>query len=339
MAHIIAAPNEYMVPFPSHVSISKIQFCKVAGSRLMVASGWDGTVRIFNIGGIGQADERRFYYHGKPVLCCTFADNTRVVSGGLDQIVKVVDLESGKEQNIGIHSQGIRCMEYDSLGGLIVSGSWDGTVKLWDARDSIPCVRHTQTLSEKVYAMDVLGNKVIVGTKDRKVYLFDTRKMDTPEQVRESPLKYQTRALAFFPSGDAFVVSSIEGRVAVEYIDQAPEVQKKKYAFKCHRVKEEDGTEFIYPVNAIAFHPVHGTFATGGSDSMVNIWDPFNRKRLVQLHKFNTSITSLSFNSDGSQLAIASSYAYEHEATPSPLPDNLITIRQISDCESRPKTM
>jgi len=50
------------------------------------------------------------------------------------------------------------------------------------------------------------------------------------------------------------VLSSIEGRVAVEYFDPSPEAQQKKFAFKCHRVKE-DGQDTIYPVNAIAFHP------------------------------------------------------------------------------------
>lgn len=44
--------------------------------------------------------------------------------------------------------------------------------------------------------------------------------------------------------------------------DPSPEVQKKKYAFKCHRVKEGD-KETIYPVIAIAFHQGYNTFATG----------------------------------------------------------------------------
>lgn len=57
--------------------------------------------------------------------------------------------------------------------------------------------------------------------------------------------------LSFYTLG--YVLSSIEGRVAVEYFDPSLEVQKKKYAFKCHRVKTE-GIEYIYPVNAISFH-------------------------------------------------------------------------------------
>lgn len=40
-------------------------------------------------------------------------------------------------------------------------------------------------------------------------------------------------------------------------------LQAKKYAFKCHR-RSENGRDTVYPVNAIAFHPLYGTFATGG---------------------------------------------------------------------------
>jgi len=51
-----------------------------------------------------------------------------------------------------------------------------------------------------------------------------------------------------------YVLSSIEGRVSVEYFDPSPEIQSKKYAFKCHRGKEGE-TEVVYPVNSVAFHP------------------------------------------------------------------------------------
>ena len=53
-----------------------------------------------------------------------------------------------------------------------------------------------------------------------------------------------------------YALGSIEGRVAVEYIDPSPESQKRKFAFKCHRLKNEGGQDTIYPVNALAFHPM-----------------------------------------------------------------------------------
>lgn len=78
--------------------------------------------------------------------------------------------------------------------------------------------------SDKVYALDVVDNRAVVGTKDRRVMVWDVRNMKSALQTRESPLKFQTRAIRCFPSGEAFVLSSIEGRVAVEYFDQDPEV-------------------------------------------------------------------------------------------------------------------
>jgi len=134
-----------------------------------------------------------------------------------------------------------------------------------------------------------------------------------PNQSYFALFQFQTRCIKCFPSGEAFVLASIEGRVAVEYFDMDPEVQKGKvckhmltllwfsqYAFKCHRVKDEV-CELIYPVNAIAFNPVHRTFATGGSDAIVNMWDPFNRKRFRIGYFLKYSIFPGSANSANSR--------------------------------------
>ena len=97
------------------------------------------------------------------------------------------------------------------------------------------------------------------------------------------------------------------------------------------------GIEYIYPVNAISFHRDFNTFATGGSDGLVNIWDGQNKKRLCQFHKYPTSIASLAFSNDGSVLAIASSYMHEHEEPPEGTPEDTIYIRYVSDQETKPK--
>lgn len=73
----------------------------------------------------------------------------------------------------------------------------------------------------------------------------------------------------------------------------------------------------------------------GGSDGFVNIWDPFNKKRLCQFHRYPTSIASLAFNNDGTMLAIASSYM--HEKGDISHPEDAIFIRQVTDAETKPK--
>lgn len=55
------------------------------------------------------------------------------------------------------------------------------------------------------------------------------------------------------PAG--YATASVEGRIAVEYVDPAPEIQDKKYAFKCHRQTIDD-VDHVWAVNALAFHPL-----------------------------------------------------------------------------------
>ena len=56
----------------------------------------------------------------------------------------------------------------------------------------------------------------------------------------------------------------------------------------------------------------YGTFATGGGDGHVNIWDGKNKKRICQFPPYKTSISSLDFNSTGNLLAVAASYNWQY---------------------------
>jgi hypothetical protein len=60
----------------------------------------------------------------------------------------------------------------------------------------------TYNQPERVYAMDVADHKLVVGTAGRHVFIYDVRNMAETMQRRESSLKYQTRAISCFPSGE-----------------------------------------------------------------------------------------------------------------------------------------
>ncbi|XP_058436708.1 mitotic checkpoint protein BUB3 isoform X1 [Marmota monax] len=320
--------NEFKLNQPPEDGISSVKFSPNTSQFLLVSS-WDTSVRLYDV----PANSMRLkYQHTGAVLDCAFYDPTHAWSGGLDHQLKMHDLNTDQENLVGTHDAPIRCVEYCPEVNVMVTGSWDQTVKLWDPRT--PCNAGTFSQPEKVYTLSVSGDRLIVGTAGRRVLVWDLRNMGYVQQRRESSLKYQTRCIRAFPNKQGYVLSSIEGRVAVEYLDPSPEVQKKKYAFKCHRLKENN-IEQIYPVNAISFHNIHNTFATGGSDGFVNIWDPFNKKRLCQFHRYPTSIASLAFSNDGTTLAIASSYMYEMDDTEHP--EDGIFIRQVTDAETKPK--
>ena len=123
-----------------------------------------------------------------------------------------------------------------------------------------------------------------------------------------------TRAVACMPNDDGYASSSIEGRVAVEWFDPSTESQARKYAFKCHRQPdpEAEGTDIVYPVNALAFHPVHGTFASGGGDGVVALWDATAKRRIRQYQRFPASIAAIAFSCDGKFMAVGVCPGFEN---------------------------
>lgn len=301
-------------------------------NQFVAASSWDGTVRFYDL---QHNAMRHKFTQDSPVLDLAFMDIVHLVSGSLDGKLKLFDVNTRAETEVGNHEAAIRCVDYaESVNG-ILTGSWDKTIKLWDMREK-QCVGTYEQSNGKVYSMSVNEEKIVVATSERKVLIWDLRKMGEYMMKRESSLKYQTRCIRLFPNKEGYVMSSIEGRVAVEYLDPNPEVQKRKFAFKCHR-NRENNIEHIYPVNAISFHNVYSTFATGGSDCLVNIWDGFNKKRLCQFHQYDTSISSLHFSHDGSTLAIACSFMGEIENGPDNTPLPVIYVRYVTDQETKQK--
>ncbi|GJP31618.1 hypothetical protein CLOM_g14475 [Closterium sp. NIES-68] len=120
----------------------------------------------------------------------------------------------------------------------------------------------------------------------------------------------------------------------MEFFDPAEAAQAKKYAFKCHR-RSEGGRDTVFPVNTIAFHPIYGTFGTGGCDRCREHLDGNNKKRLYQYAKYPTSIAALSFSRDGRLLAVAASYTFEMGDIPHER--DTIYIRNVNDAEVKPK--
>jgi cell cycle arrest protein BUB3 len=248
--------SEIQIEQPPSDAISNVRFSTTTSQYLLVSS-WDASVRLYDI----EANKlKHSYNHSLAVLDCYYKDMNQSYSGGLDKTLKYYDFTSQKETILGSHDQAIKCVHYSHSLNLIITGSWDKYVKLWDPR--APKFVGAYEQPDKVYTLDTCDNKLVVGTANRKIKIWDLKNMENAE-LRESNLKFQTRAIRCFPNKSGYVVSCIEGRVGIEYFDS--DIQVKKYAFKCHRTKE-NGTEIIYPVNAIAFHNVYNTFATGGSD-------------------------------------------------------------------------
>lgn len=207
----------------------------------------------------------------------------------------------------------------------MISAAWDSTLHIHPATDATWSTA-TINLPAKPFSLSVSSSKLVVAMASRALHIYDLEtlakecandsnslqsRLDIePWQRRESSLKFMTRAVDCMPNDEGYASSSIEGRVAVEWFDPSNESQARKYAFKCHRQPIDD-TDVVYPVNALAFHPVHGSFATGGGDGVVAVWDALAKRRIRIYPKLPSSVASMSFSSNGKYLATAISPGFE----------------------------
>ncbi|ODV95329.1 hypothetical protein PACTADRAFT_50064 [Pachysolen tannophilus NRRL Y-2460] len=258
----------------------------------------------------GTTQGRALYEHEAPVLSTRWsADGTKVISGGCDKAVRLYDIQSGQQQQIGIHDAPVKSVRYvevtNSNQPVVVSGSWDKTLKYWDMRTPQPIA--TINLPERVYAMDSSQKLLVVGTAERHVIIIDLNNPQAIFKQTMSPLKWQTRTICCYPQGNGYALGSIEGRCAIQYVDEQDEANKAGFSFKCHRdIKQRES--IIYSLNSISFHPIYGTFCTASSDGTFNFWDKDARHRLKGFPNCKATISTTAFNRNGSIFAYALSY-------------------------------
>ncbi|KAH7061439.1 WD40-repeat-containing domain protein [Macrophomina phaseolina] len=325
---------------PPSDSISEIAFSPSAD--ILAASSWDGGVYVWQIDGSGQSQAAASFKFDAPALCCTWAkDGSCVIGAGADKTAKRLDLGgSPTPVVVAQHDHPIRSIRTTNISGtnVLVTGSWDHHVKYWDVRASnVQPVIDVQA-QERIYTMDVKDKLLVVGTADRYINIINLDNPNTFYKSMQSPLKWQTRVVSCFTDATGFAVGSIEGRCAIQYVEDKD--SSSNFSFKCHRQTDNTQRDVakVYSVNAISFHPQHGTFSTAGSDGTFHFWDKDAKHRLKGYPEVGGPITSTAFNASGSIFAYAVSYdwskGYAHNNQSIPTKIMLHPI-QTDECKPR----
>ncbi|CAF0753049.1 unnamed protein product [Didymodactylos carnosus] len=335
--------KDFELAYPPEDSISCMKFSpSTIPQTYLIASSWANDIRCWELQQNGQSVPKAMQKHDAPILsCCWSDDGSKVFTASCDRTAKMWDLQSNSFTQIAQHDQPIRTIHYIQRPtyNCVMTGSWDKTVRFWDTRQSTP-LKQIQ-LNERVYAADVFGPMAVITTADRSIHVYSLDNQPTEYKKIETLLKYQHRCVSIFtdknrnPNG--FAIGSIEGRVAIMYVDTTN--PNDNFTFKCHRSNPStNNVQDIYAVNDIAFHPIHGTLATVGSDGKYSFWDKDDRTKLKTSDTINDqSITCCAFDSRGQVFAYASSYDWHkgHEGN-SQQKKNMIYFRSCFD-EMKPK--
>ena len=353
-----AASTDVELSQPPSDAVSCMKFSPPSVPQTyLIASSWANDIRCWEIQPNGQSLLKATHTHDGPVLSCCWADDgSRVFTASGDKTAKMWDLQSNAFFQIGQHDQAIRTIHYIQRPSYscVMTGSWDRTgtvaeptavspfvprsilVKFWDTRQPKPLKEIT--LNERVYAADTFGPMAVITTADRAIQVYSLDQGPTEFKKFDSLLKYQHRCVSIFtdksrnPTG--FAIGSIEGRVAIMYVD-ARNPATDNFTFKCHRSNPATpaNVQDIYAVNDIAFHPVHCTLATVGSDGRYSYWDKDGRTKLKTSEPINDqSLTCCAVDARGQLFAYASSYDWHkgHESN-AQTKKNVIFLRQCFD--------
>ncbi|XP_018655175.1 mRNA export protein rae1-related [Schistosoma mansoni] len=309
-----AAQKTAEVQSPPGDTVSCLRFSPESmQTTFLAATSWDNRIRIWEVQANGSTIPKAEQMHQGPVFgACWSTDGSKLFSVSADKTAQMWDLGSNTFTQVGVHDAPVKTAHFITAPNYscLMTGSWDKRLRFWDTRQSQPILN--LDLPERIYCADVHYPLALVGTAGRQIFVYNLENGPTQFSQLESPLKFQSRCISIFmdkqkqnPSG--FALGSIEGRVAIQYLN--PTTPKDNFTFKCHRSNAPvNGYHEIFAVNDMAFHPVHGTLATVGSDGCYSFWDKDARTKLHSSDSPDQPLTCCVFDPKGQVFCYASGY-------------------------------
>ena len=187
------------------------------------------------------------------------------------------------------HTAEVLSVSFSRDGTLLASGSWDGTVKLWDmaTRQSFTTLdEHTSGVSSVSFSRD--GTLLASGSHDRTVKLWDVATQQSITTLDEHT--GEVSSVSFSRDGTLLASGSWDG--TVKLWDMAT---RQNIATFPHTAE----------VLSVSFSRDGTLLASGSWDGTVKLWDMATRQNIATL-PHTAGVFSVSFSHDGTLLASGS---------------------------------
>jgi WD40 repeat protein len=187
------------------------------------------------------------------------------------------------------HRDQIRAIAMHPDSGILVSASFDGTIKLWLLPDGTPITtfeKHTKRITAVAVSDD--GMTIASGGYDRHVRLWSLSDGEELHQFQRQPDTIQ--AVVFVPQKPMII--SATGTAVKLWSTQSG----KLIAALPHRFKS---------IRSLAISPDGSVLAVGSLSGTMELWNPFSRKRIWQTSYQLDGTTSVCFSPNGTTLVCA----------------------------------
>ncbi|KIM23596.1 hypothetical protein M408DRAFT_332227, partial [Serendipita vermifera MAFF 305830] len=355
-------------PFEGHTNLVDSVAFSPNGRRIVSGSA-DQTVRIWDAE-MGEAVARPFEGHTAWISSVAFSpDGRRIVSGSDNKTVRVWNAEMGGitpflelkfgpfqlslgpwlakrvRKKVAVnsfegHTHSVRSVAFSRDGRRIASGSWDKTIRVWDAETGEvvagPLQGHTDSVHSVVFSPD--GQCIVSVSSGRTVQV----QVWNPETGRVVVSQFENLSellepVVLSPNGPWFVSGSHNRMIRVWNAETGEVVAGPFQLYiNCHislalspdgrhvasgstdetiRVwNAETGEAVALPfeghndwVTSVAFSPNGRRIASGSRDTTIRVWDTETGKVIADPFEGHTDgLTSVAFSGDGRRIVSAS---------------------------------
>ena len=228
--------------------------------------------------------------HGSPVQSVTFSpvDNSIVASAGGHNTIKLWNWRENTVKDLMAHKDKVNSVVFSPDGKLLVSGSEDSTIKIWDVsqwetietREPI-----TVRMFSPVHTVVFHPDGQLIATSGRHAKL-----LDTTNQAEIATLQHDDWVWTVAFSGDGSYLATDDG---VGTTVKVWNIQQKQIT----TILEGHTSD----INFVKFSPANQTLASSAWDGEIKLWSTSNWEPLGTLHTNGTA--ALDFSPDGKTLA------------------------------------
>jgi WD40 repeat protein len=189
------------------------------------------------------------------------------------------------------HTNDVISVAYSPDGSQIVSGSWDKTIKIWDASTGAEIrtlTGHTNGVISVAYSPD--GSQIASGSDDNTMKIWDALTGTEIRTLRGH--KNDVRSVAYSPDGSQIASGSLDFTIKLWDSSTGAEIRTLR--------GHTNG------VISVAYSP-GSQIASGSDDNTMKIWDALTGTEIRTLRGHTNTVYSVAYSPDGSQIASGSS--------------------------------